>query len=82
MKQNIGYLRSVLLTWSGVLLFLTLLFPFSLTLQAQEFRSTLSGRVTDPSGAVVVNATVKAVEVNSKTTYTAQTTKDGTYYIP
>ena len=82
MKQNIGYLQSVLLGWSSVLLFLTLLFSFSLTLQAQEFRSTLSGRVTDPSGAVVVNATVKAVEVNSKTTYTAQTTKDGTYYIP
>jgi len=48
----------------------------------QEFRATLSGRVTDPTGAVVVKATVTAVEVDSKTTYTAKTTNDGTYYIP
>jgi hypothetical protein len=48
----------------------------------QEFRATLSGQVTDPSGAVVVNAAVKAVNNDSGTTYTAQTTKDGTYYIP
>jgi hypothetical protein len=48
----------------------------------QEFRATLSGRVTDSSGAVVVNATVTAVEGSSKTTYTAKTTHDGNYYIP
>jgi hypothetical protein len=49
---------------------------------AQEFRATLSGRVTDPSGAVVVNAQVTAVEASTKTTYHAKTTRDGTYYIP
>ena len=48
----------------------------------QEFRATLSGRVTDPTGAVVVKAIVTAVNVDSKTTYTAKTTNDGTYYIP
>jgi hypothetical protein len=48
----------------------------------QEFRATLSGRVTDPSGALVANAQVSAVETSSKTTYTAKTTKEGTYYIP
>ncbi len=48
----------------------------------QEFRATLSGRVTDSTGAVIVNATVTAVETSTKTTYTAQTTHDGTYYIP
>jgi hypothetical protein len=48
----------------------------------QEFRATLSGRVTDPSGAVIPDATVTAVEASSKTTYTAKTTHDGTYYIP
>src|SRR6202789_4555149 len=48
----------------------------------QKFRATLSGRVTDPTGAGVVKATVTAVEVDSKTTYTAKTTNDGTYYIP
>lgn len=48
----------------------------------QEFRATLSGRVTDPSGAVIGNATVTAVETSSKTTYSAHTTGDGNYYIP
>lgn len=49
---------------------------------AQEFRATLSGRVTDQTGAVIVKATVTAVNVDTKTTYTAKTTGDGTYYIP
>jgi len=52
------------------------------TASAQEFRATLSGRITDPSGAVIVNASVSAVEVSSKTTYAAKTGHDGTYYIP
>lgn len=70
----------VLLRTAGIcLLALYFAFPSS---RAQEFRATLSGRVTDPTGAVVVNATVTAVEVSSKTTYTAQTTNDGNYYIP
>jgi hypothetical protein len=48
----------------------------------QEFRATLSGRVTDSTGAVVVKAKVTVVEVSSKTTYAASTNNDGTYYIP
>jgi hypothetical protein len=54
----------------------------ALATQAQEFRATLSGQVTDPQGALVVDATVTAVNVDSGTSYTARTTKDGTYYIP
>lgn len=50
--------------------------------RAQEFRATLSGRVTDQTGAVIVKATVTAVENSSGTTYTAHTGGDGTYYIP
>jgi hypothetical protein len=51
-------------------------------MHAQEFRATLSGQVTDPTGATVANATVTAVSVSSGTTYTAKTSKEGTYYIP
>jgi len=50
--------------------------------RAQEFRATLSGQVTDPSGAVIADATITAVNVDSGTTYSAQTSKEGTYYIP
>ena len=75
MRKHLVVSRSV-----GVcLLALLFVLPYS---RAQEFRATLSGQVTDPSGAVVVNAAVKAVSNDSGTTYTAQTTKDGTYYIP
>jgi hypothetical protein len=49
---------------------------------AQEFRATLTGQVTDSSGAVIRGANVKAVNTDTKTTYTAVTTARGDYYIP
>ena len=49
---------------------------------AQEFRATLTGQVTDPSGAVIKGAKVAAVNNDTKTTYTAVTTARGDYYIP
>ncbi len=48
----------------------------------QEFRGSLSGRVTDPSGAVVPNATVQAVNDATKQSYTATTTNTGDYLFP
>jgi hypothetical protein len=51
-------------------------------LQAQEFRATLTGLVTDDAGAAMTKATVTAVNNETQQTYTAKTTKEGTYYIP
>jgi hypothetical protein len=51
-------------------------------LYAQEFRGTLSGHVTDPSGATVPGATVQAVNNASKQSYTGTTTGSGDYVIP
>src|SRR5882762_10485235 len=48
----------------------------------QEFRSVLTGQVTDPSGAVIRGATVTAVENSTGTSYTNITTDKGIYYIP
>jgi hypothetical protein len=59
-----------------------LLLAFPPTVPAQEFRATLTGQVTDPSGAVVANAEVKAVNNDTGSTYTAQTSSAGVYYIP
>src|SRR5687767_3306949 len=49
---------------------------------AQEFRATLNGRLTDPSGAGVPNATVTAVNTQTNVETTATTTEEGNYTIP
>lgn len=50
--------------------------------QAQEFRATLTGQVTDASGAVVPKAKVTATNVDTGSSYTDVTTGAGVYYIP
>ncbi|HEX3985967.1 MAG TPA: TonB-dependent receptor [Acidobacteriaceae bacterium] len=49
---------------------------------AQEFRSVLTGQVTDPSGAVIGSASITAVNLASGTTYAVKTSGKGVYYIP
>ncbi len=49
---------------------------------AQEFRSTLTGRVTDPSGAAVPNVKVIAVETATQGAFQTFTTSDGVYTLP
>ena len=49
---------------------------------AQEFRGTLTGQVTDPSGARIANAAVKAVNDATQQAYTGTTTDRGVYFIP
>ncbi|HYM10245.1 MAG TPA: TonB-dependent receptor, partial [Bryobacterales bacterium] len=51
-------------------------------LGAQEFRATLSGRVTDPTGAVVAAAKVDAKAVATGAVSTTTTGSDGNYQIP
>ncbi|HUA14335.1 MAG TPA: TonB-dependent receptor [Verrucomicrobiae bacterium] len=48
----------------------------------QEFRATLTGQVTDPTGAVVPRAHIKAVNNDTGSAYTAETSDAGVYYIP
>jgi hypothetical protein len=67
--------------WINGAWILTLLFVV-LNGNAQEFRAVLTGQVTDPSAAVIRNATITAVNVDSGTTYTAKTTDKGVYYVP
>ena len=46
---------------------------------AQTFRGAINGTVTDPSGAVVPNATVKATENATGIDHTTVTTSDGVF---
>lgn len=65
--------------------FLTLLFAalvFGNTALWAQFESALEGTVTDPSAAVVPNASVTAKDVETGLTRTVQTSSAGNYRIP
>jgi hypothetical protein len=49
---------------------------------AQETRATLSGHVTDPSGAGLTDTPVRVVNTNTRTEFTARTNNDGLFTIP
>jgi len=49
---------------------------------AQEFRATVTGRVSDPNGLVVPGATVTATNNDTGELATATTTTEGVYTIP
>src|SRR5262245_36307353 len=49
---------------------------------AQEFRATVTGRVTDPNGLVVPGTTVTATNTQTGEIAVAVTTTEGVYTIP
>src|SRR6266540_4364500 len=65
-------------SWAVVLLFVSLSIP-SL---AQKFTGTLTGTVTDQSGAVVAGASVKATSKTTGATRTTMTNNGGSYTFP
>ncbi len=52
------------------------------TVAAQEYRATLSGRVTDPQSAVIAGVKVIAVQVETGSKYETISGADGLYSIP
>src|SRR5438105_4058839 len=63
---------------SVALLFLAL----SGSILAQEFRGSITGKVTDQAGAVVVGARVTIKNIETNVTATATTNDDGSYNFP
>jgi hypothetical protein len=61
---------------------LVLSFAIAAILSAQEYRSTLTGHVTDPSGASVPNADVIAVKSDTGSRFETHTSQDGFYTLP
>src|SRR5262245_48487490 len=49
---------------------------------AQEFRATVTGRVTDPNGLVVPGVTITAANTQTGELAVAVTTREGVYTIP
>jgi hypothetical protein len=52
---------------------------FSVAVNSQTFRGTISGTVLDPSGAVVANADVKAIEAATGLAHTTVTSSEGQF---
>jgi len=51
-------------------------------LAAQEYRATLTGRVTDPSGAAVPNAAIVATKSDTNSKFHTVSGADGFYTLP
>jgi hypothetical protein len=64
------------------LVFLMVLFVASSLAIGQSFLSSITGTVTDPSGALVQGAKVVGTEVQTGVVYTQTTNKDGIYVFP
>ena len=74
--------RRSLCTLAGIVAVICLCFSFTAaSLHAQGY-GTISGTVTDPSGAVVTGASVTATQVQTGATTTTDTGKDGRYVFP
>jgi len=65
-----------------ILLALLILMFGSVAVSAQEFRATISGRVTDPSGAVIPGAKITITNTNTRVSVNSKTTGSGEYSVP
>src|SRR5689334_11715459 len=55
---------------------------FSSFLVGQSDRGTITGIVTDPSGAVIPGASITVTNVNTNTKFVVQSTSSGSYTVP
>ncbi|MBI3694126.1 MAG: carboxypeptidase regulatory-like domain-containing protein, partial [Acidobacteria bacterium] len=51
-------------------------------LHSQEFRGTILGRITDPTGAVVVGAAVRVRNVDTNLALDTRSNEQGNYQLP
>src|SRR5262252_5471141 len=62
-----------------LVLAIVIAFSLAVAANAQTFRGTINGTVTDPSGGSVPNAAVKATEIATGIDHTTTTTSDGAF---
>lgn len=74
-----------MLNWgkiAGSAMLLTLCWAAGSSTSWAQFTSAIEGTVTDPSGAVVPNATVTARDISTNVSRNTQTSHAGNYWIP
>ncbi len=69
-------------TWKSSLVVTFILAVCTASLPAQEVRASITGLVTDSSGAALANATVRVKNIGSQFTVTAVTNATGNYVTP
>jgi hypothetical protein len=77
--KNKGFMRYGFFAAILLALFVSLA---TTTADAQEFRGTITGTVTDPQGAIVPVATVTVQNIETNVTATATTNDEGSYSFP
>lgn len=65
-----------------VWVFVLTVVSFTVMVQAQTERATLSGRVVDPTGAAIVGASVTITDNATNASFTAKTSGEGLYTFP
>jgi hypothetical protein len=79
-KYELNWSRLAMLLGVAVVMLSGMAFPGAA--RAQEFRGTISGAVTDPTGAVVPGATVEVREINTGTVSRTKSDSAGQYVVP
>jgi hypothetical protein len=83
---NLNFLRSfqarTIRKALGLSVYLLAFFCFQFSAFAQEVTATISGTVTDPSGAVLVGARVTATDQDRNTSLSATTNDAGSFNLP
>ncbi|MBI3653898.1 MAG: TonB-dependent receptor [Acidobacteria bacterium] len=80
-KQK-NFYANLLKTFSAITLIFALTFGAALPTLAQTFRGKILGTVTDPQGAAIAGATIKAKNINTGIERTTVTDDAGNYTIP
>ena len=65
-----------------IVVFASTLALFVLCLAGQDFRATITGQVTDQTGAAIAGAKVKAVQRSNNQSIERETNQDGFYTLP
>ncbi len=62
--------------------FFSILYLLMATAAGQDYRASISGMITDPSGAVIPGARVKTIRADTNETKEVVSTHDGNYSVP